>query len=118
VLVSDASLQFLLGSGDVYIYLFQILQEPDSRRVDQSENQVELIAYFDAFLAGMFDEIGNHIRLMVAHRNNDFIVGDDADGYGGIRDTALSVLDRYTQYAQQPVAFRFRTRTFVGIGNV
>ena len=66
----------------------------------------------------MFDEIGNHIRLMVAHRNNDFIVGDDADGYGGIRDTALSVLDRYTQYGQQPVAFRFRTRTFVGIGDV
>ena len=33
---------------------------------------------------------------MIAHRNNDFIVGDDADGYGGIRDTALSVLDRYT----------------------
>lgn len=51
--------------------------------------------YFDVFLVGMFDEIGNYICLMIVYRNNDFIVGDDVDGYGGIRDIVLSVLDWY-----------------------
>ena len=49
----------------------------------------------------MFDEIGNHIRLMVAHRNNDFIVGDDADGYGAEGKTfVLTVLHRDAQNRQ------------------
>ena len=66
----------------------------------------------------MLDEIRNHIRLMVTYRNNDFIVGDDADGDGDVGEATLSVLYRYAQNGQQPVTFGFRSRAFIGIGYI
>ena len=55
---------------------------------------------------------------MIAHGNNDFVVGDDADGHGDKRNLWLVALHGDAQDGEQPVAFGFGAWPFVGIGNV
>ena len=43
VFVADAFLQLFFGGGHIVVYLFQILQEPDGGRVDDSQNQSSLL---------------------------------------------------------------------------
>ena len=65
------------------------------------------------------NEVGQQVRVVVAYRDDDFVVGDDADGDGaeGIVPFAL-VLDGDAENGEQPVAFGVGAGTLVGIGDV
>ena len=48
---------------------------------------------------------GNHVRMVVAHGDDDFVVGDDADGDGNERYAVLVAGHGNAQDGEQPVAF-------------
>ena len=118
VFVADAFLQLLFGVCHVVVYLLQILQEPDGRGVDEAQDEVQLVVHADALAACVLDEVGYQLRVVVADGDDDFVVGDDADGHGDERNLRLVALHGDAQDGQQPVAFGFGAGTFVGVGDV
>lgn len=99
-------------------YLFQILQEPDGGRVDDSQNQIQFIVDDYVLPACVLDEVRYQLRVVIADRNDDSVIGDNADGHGDERHAALVALHRDAEDGQQPVVFCFRTRALVHVGYV
>lgn len=118
VFVADAFLQFLFGVGHVVVYLLQVLQEPDGRGVDEAQDEVQLVVHADALAERVPDEVGYQLRVVIADGDDDFVVGDDADGHGDERNLRVAALHGDAQDGQQPVAFGLGAGPFVGVGNV
>ena len=66
----------------------------------------------------MLDEVRYQLRVVIADRNDDSVIGDNADGYGDERHAALVALHRDAEDGQQPVVFCFRTWALVHVGYV
>ena len=66
----------------------------------------------------MLDEVWKQFRTVIADGDNDVVVGDDADGHGDEGNLRVAALHGDAQDGEQPVAFGFGTRPFVGVGNV
>ncbi len=118
IFVADAFFQLFFGGGHIVVYLFQILQEPDGGRVDDSQNQIQFIVDDYVLPACVLDEVRYQLRVVIADRNDDSVIGDNADGHGDERHAALVALHRDAEDGQQPVVFCFRTRALVHVGYV
>lgn len=84
VFVADAPLQLLLGRAHLVVNLLQVLEVPHGRRVDEPQDKLVFVGHRNLLAAGMLDEVGNHVGRAVADRNENLVVGDDADGHGGV----------------------------------
>ena len=68
---------------------FRYFQEPDGGRVDDSQNQIQFIVDDYVLPAGVLDEVRYQLRVVIADRNDDSVIGDNADGHSDERHAAL-----------------------------
>ena len=118
VLVADALLQLFLCLGHDIVDLFQVFQEPHGRRIDDAQDEVQLVVDGDTLALGVRHEVRHHLCAVVADGDDDFVIGDDADGHGDEGDVRLVVLHGYAEDGQQPVALGVGAWAFVHVGNV
>lgn len=118
VFVADTLFQFFFGVGHFVVDLLQVLQEPYGRGVDEAQNQFQLVVHADVLAARMLDEVWQQLCLVIADGDYDVVVGNDADGHGNEGNLRIAALHGDAQDGEQPVAFGFGTRPFVGVGNV
>ena len=84
VLVVDAAVEVALGFFEQHVDLLQSLQVPHGGGVKQAEHEVYGVGEAAVALLLVRHEVDHHVRFVVAHRDADALVEDNAEGNGSV----------------------------------